>query len=405
MMPSVAAVDATGRPVGPGLLYGDSRGRDGEGKGEAGADPTASYEMAGLSGWAAAAAPGASGLWPAQAVANAALGGPGTIDLSSAFASGPLFGGSGWDQAICDSYGFGPDQLPRVAMFGEAIGHVAPGASRGEPGGASRGEPGGASRGEPGRVHPGEVVLGAGAVDGLCEQLVAGAVHDGDVLVALGSTLVVWLCVPGWPDEVPGLWRVPHIVAGKAMVGGASNAGGMWVDWADRALRPGEAGPGADHLPGDVPLWWPWARGERVPWHDPSLPITLGYAQLSQGPLALRRAALEATGFVARHIVSLAAAGTGTRPRRFIVSGGGTANPAWVQALADVLGEAVTPMATPEGAALGAAFLARMAAGLETSTDDAVRWARWSAPVQPRRDWAEAAGERYQSWCQGLPTR
>jgi xylulokinase len=68
-----------------------------------------------------------------------------------------------------------------------------------------------------------------------------------------------------------------------------------------------------------------------------------------------------------------------------------------------VLGEAVTPMATPEGAALGAAFLARMAAGLETSTDDAVRWARWSAPIEPRPDWAEAAGERYQRWCQDLP--
>ena len=27
MMPSVAAVDASGRPVGPGLLYGDSRGQ------------------------------------------------------------------------------------------------------------------------------------------------------------------------------------------------------------------------------------------------------------------------------------------------------------------------------------------------------------------------------------------
>ena len=42
MMPSLAAVDASGRPVGPGLLYGDSRGQrpsqisDGHG-GEAGA--------------------------------------------------------------------------------------------------------------------------------------------------------------------------------------------------------------------------------------------------------------------------------------------------------------------------------------------------------------------------------
>ena len=167
-------------------------------------------------------------------------------------------------------------------MFGEAIGRVSP------------------------ELVGADVVLGAGSVDGLCEQLVAGAVEDGDVLVALGSTLVVWLCVPGWPEEVPGLWRVPHIAAGKAMVGGASNAGGMWADWADRALRPPSAGD-EGLQPGDVPLWWPWSRGERVPWHDPSLRISLAGADVSQGPQALRRAALEATGFVVRHIVGRAA--------------------------------------------------------------------------------------------------
>jgi xylulokinase len=175
----------------------------------------------------------------------------------------------------------------------------------------------------------------------------------------------------------------------------------MWIDWADRVFRPGSGAEGS-LLPGDVPLWWPWAKGERVPWHDPSLRISLGGADLSQGPAAMRRAALEATGFVARHIVERAS-GTGTRPKRYILSGGGTANPFWRQALADVLGEAVTPMETPYGAAVGAAFLARMAAGLETTTDDAVRWARWSAPVEPLPNWSRAAGERYQRWCQELP--
>ena len=89
-------------------------------------------------------------------------------------------------------------------------------------------------------------MLGAGSVDGMCEQLVAGTVADGDVLVALGSTLVVWLTVPGWPEEVPGLWRAPHVAPGMAMVGGASNAGGMWADWVDRVVRPGGEGGGGD---------------------------------------------------------------------------------------------------------------------------------------------------------------
>ncbi len=390
-MPSVTAVDAQGCPLGPGLLYGDSRGQGAWGQGGPGAtgDPTATDEMARLARWAAGEVPGAAGYWPAQAVANASLGGEGVVDLASAFAAGSLFGGSGWDEAACRSAGLAPGHLPRVAMFGEAVGRV---------GWPELSAPSGDGR------PPPDVVLAAGSVDGLCEQLVAGAVQDGDVLVSLGSTLVVWLTVPGWPSQAPGLWRVPHLVAGKAMVGGASNAGGIWVDWVERLLGPGD-GQGAESLrPDDVPIWWPWARGERVPLHDPGLRASLSGAGLAHGPGALRRGALEATGFVVRHILELASA-SGTRPGRALVSGGGVRNRAWLQALADVLGQPVVPAAASEGAARGAAFLARMALGLHTSLDDARRWAAWSTPVQPRPEWAAAAARRYEAWLAGLPER
>jgi xylulokinase len=405
MMPSVAAVDATGRPVGRGLLYGDGRGSQ-EGSG----DPTTSQEMAQLSAWAARHAPEAAGYWPAQAVANAALGGEGVTDLASAFAAGPLFNGSGWDPGVCEAAGLSPSQLPRVAVFGEAVGKVSPAAL------------GPSSRGKRDREEPEvavsnqgrELVLGAGSVDGLCDQLVAGTVNDGDVLIGLGSTLVVWLTVPGWPPELPYLWRVPHLAAGKAMVGGASNAGGIWADWVDRVVRPARDTGGQlanemegywpDLPPGEVPVWWPWAKGERVPWHDRSLRIGLAGADLSHGPRALRRAAFEATGFVVRYIVELASA-SGTSPQRFVVSGGGTRNLPWLQAVADVLGAPVSPLVVPESAALGAAFLARMAIGEETSMDDAVRWARCGGPVEPDPTWVSAASERYQLWLDGLPER
>ena len=130
MMPSVAAVDGTGRPLGEGLLYGDGRGLQ-----QGSADPTASDEMAQLSGWAARHAPGAAGYWPAQAVANASLGGEGVADLASAFAAGPLFNGSGWDPAACEAAGLVPAQLPRVAVFGEAVGQVGPVRARSAVGG------------------------------------------------------------------------------------------------------------------------------------------------------------------------------------------------------------------------------------------------------------------------------
>ena len=453
MMPSVSPVDEAGRPLGPGLLYG-SAGPVGPG------DPTSSDEMARLAGRAASACPHAGGYWPAQGVANASLGGGGVVDLASAFAFGSLFNGSKWEDVACGEIGLKAAQLPLVSGWGEAVGEV--GDARAHEPGAH--EPGARSAGVDGklRVDLHRIVLGTGSVDGLCEQLVAGAATPGDVLVSLGSTLVVWLCVPGWPENVPaGLWRVPHLAGGMAMVGGASNAGGLWADWADRLLRPagdpggwlagdqggalagapgggfagdegvGDGGAGdegagmvgargrgtisAETLrrgaaggrdvllaPDDVPVWWPWARGERVPWHDASLRVGLAGGSLSHGPAHLRRAALEATGFVVRHIVHLAAS-CGTSPRRYIVSGGGVARPAWLQALAEVLGAPVLPMTLPEGAALGAAFLARMAVGLETSLSDASRWARWAPAVEPRAEWVQAASERYNLWEQGLP--
>ena len=51
--------------------------------------------------------------------------------------------------------------------------------------------------------------------------------------------------------------------------------------------------------------------------------------------------------------------------------------------------------AVPEGAALGAAFLGRIGAGLETSMGDAARWASTERVVEPDPLWADATQGRY----------
>ena len=63
-----------------------------------------------------------------------------------------------------------------------------------------------------------------------------------------GATLIVWAVVDDWV-EAPGLWTLPHTVAGKVLVGGPSNAGALFVDWA-RALL---AGRQASAVPGRPP--------------------------------------------------------------------------------------------------------------------------------------------------------
>ena len=75
-----------------------------------------------------------------------------------------------------------------------------------------------------GRVHDaGGAPLGGGTIDALAEQFVAGADSDGDVLVILGSTLIVWAVLPEW-REAAGVWTVPHTAPGKSLIGGPSNA-------------------------------------------------------------------------------------------------------------------------------------------------------------------------------------
>jgi xylulokinase len=393
MVPAMTAVGSDGRPVAPGLLYGDERGSEtfdetgavaGVVRGpesepsEGGNDPGSSRETLRFVRWLAAAAPTAAGYWHAQAVANRALGGEAALDFGSAFSSGPLFNGSGWDPGYCRDCGTSPEQLPAVRMFGEAVGRVEAGPGRG-------------------------AIIAAGSVDAFSEQLVAGVEQVGDVLMVCGSTLVVWAVAEGWP-QAAGLWTVPYHLPGRAVVGGASNAGGLFLDWVDRLIRPDErvAAGDASHLdPGAVPVWWPYIRGERAPLYDPGRRAALAGLDLTQGPGHVRRAAYEASAFAARSLIDRAAAVSGRYPERIVATGGGTRVRGWMQAVADVVGVPVHPLAVAEGAALGAAFLARIAAGVETSPEDAGRWGATTAPIEPHPDWVKPAADRYQRFMAG----
>jgi xylulokinase len=348
MVPSLVAVDRRGIARSPALLYGDVRGGR--------ANQLGGGEAIGFLRWTAAQVPGAHGYWPAQAVANFALCGEGAMSTSGAFAGYPLYTGTGWDETVLGECGVTAEQLPRVVPDGNPVGKV------------------------------GDAILDAGSIDALCEQLVAGADNDGDVLVICGTTLIVWAVIPEW-IEIPGLWTIPHTAPGKMLIGGASNAGGLFLNWATNLAGRGRG----DMHPGSVPVWSPYVRGERVPFHDANRRAALVDLDLTHDAASVRRAAYEASGFVVRHMLDLA----GAHPRRIVASGGGTRVAEWIQALADCTGLPVDVVAVPEGAALGAAFLARMAAGLETAMTDAARWARQAGTIEPDAEWTVAAGERY----------
>jgi len=362
MVPSLTAVDSDGHPITPGLLYGDSRGRgvgtDAQGTG----GPLPPGEAAEFVRWTAAQAPDAAGYWPAPAVANYALAGEAVIDFPTAYTALPLFDGGGWNAQACAERGATVDQMPRVEAPGVAAGRLR----------ATAGRP---------------VVLAVGAIDALCEQMVAGADDDGDVLVLCGTTLIVWVTISE-ARQVPGLWTIPTMT-GKSQIGGASNAGGLFLGWVDRVLRPGDPATAVD--PRRVPVWSPYLRGERVPLHDPDRRGMLDALDLTDDAATLRRAAYEASGFVVRQLIEL----SGANASRIVAAGGGTRVEPWLRAIADATGRPVAVSAVAEGAALGAAFLGRMALGRESSITDAARWAATERVVQPDPAWTGPMEERY----------
>ena len=353
MVPSLTAVDDAGKPLTPGLLYGDARGRSATGP----ATTFLSGEAVEFLRWTVRHAPDAHGYWPAAAVANQALAGEAVIDNSTAGTAYPLYDGNDWSAAVCGDCGAAPETMPRVQTTGMAVG----------------------------RVAGTDAVLAAGAVDAVCEQLVAGAEGDNDVLVMCGTTLIVWATIDAF-REVPGLWTLPHPIPGKCQIGGPSNAGGLFLGWVDRLV-----GPGTEVDPGRVPVWSPYVRGERVPLHDPDRRGVLDGLNLTHDGASVRRAAFEASGFVVRQLIEM----SGIRPSRIVATGGGTRVEPWMQAIADATGVPVDVSGVAEGAALGAAFLARMAIGLETSVTDAARWASVERVVEPAADWTSAVEDRY----------
>ena len=386
MVPSMCGVDSAGMPVTAGLLYGDARGRtatarsadtDGpDGSPDAGDGPgpvpgtdasegSTEGEAAGFARWLAGL-DGVEALSPAQATANRALCGVAAIDSSTAMAMAPMSDGQVWAPGLLDEIDMGAEQLPAIS-----------------PGAAAVGERDGA-------------LVSAGTIDALGEQLVAPCGDVGDVLVMCGTTLLPWVLTDEW-IEVEGLWTFPSARAGIMAVGGASNAGGLFVDRVRTLV--GDTSP--EELlalqPEDLPVWLPYPRGERTPLHDTDRRAELLDLHVGHTPAHVLMAAYEAAGFVVRHHIDL----SGLRADRIVAVGGGTQSAVWMQALADATGLTVDVAAEPYSAALGAAYHSRVTAGLEADTSEARRWGRVARQVEPRPAHTTAAVHRYRRFRQG----
>ncbi len=377
MVPSLTAVNRRGVPVLPGLMYGDIEGRPDEaadGADEAHPPIPVMADTEGFLRWAVTAAPDATGYWPCQAVTTYALAGVPAIDTGVTASMGALHSWGKWNIDLIGSIGASVSQLPVIVPMAQSGGTL------------------------PGT----DTVFTGGSIDALCDQIVSGATEAGDVLAIFGATLIVSVVTEEWL-QAPGLVSYPHTTPDRFLIGGPSNAGALFVDWARNLLR-GVPRPGPDREkldprigdPARVPVWLPYVRGERTPFNDHTLRSHLYGLDIASDPNALERAAYEASGFVIARMIQR----SGAKVRRVVASGGGSRVTAWMSAVADATQLPVDTVAVPEGAARGAAYFARMAAGLETSLHDASRWASVGRRIEPDPSWVKATRDRFELFCE-----
>lgn len=388
--PTLLPLDAAGRPLRPGILYGvDTRAQDQIAALEAELGADTIFAHSGMALTSQAIGPKIRWLreqepevWARTATLTTAssylvyrLTGEHVIDHHTGAHSMPLYDpqARAWSGRFAGAVlgDKGLDALPRLAWSDEVAGHVTPEAAALT--GLRAGTP-----------------VAVGTVDALSEAISVGVTQPGDLMVMYGST-TFFVLVQDAPTPDPRVWSVGGAFAGQVnLAAGMGTTGSLtrwFVDEFARELPTGEAydelfaqagalAPGADGL-----LLLPYFSGERTPINDPQARGVVAGLTLSHRREHLFRAALEGVGFGVRHNIE-AFRDLGADVRRVVAVGGGARTHTWLQIVSDISGEVQELPRVTVGASYGDAFLAGLAAGV-LERGDLTRWVRPDRTVTP----------------------
>jgi xylulokinase len=229
-----------------------------------------------------------------------------------------------------------------------------------------------------------------GTIDAAAEAVSVGVTGPGDLMLMYGSTIFVIL-VTAKPVRDARLWYAPWLFEGlEASQAGLATSGTLTRWFADQFAReidpkevmPALAREAATSPPGAKGLVvLPYFSGERTPIHDTKAKGCIFGLDLTHTRADVYRAAIEGIGFAVRHITETYR-DVGQPPTRVIAVGGGTNNAVWLQAVSDASGYPQILREVTSGASFGDAFLAAVATNY-TALGDIERWnatARIQAP-------------------------
>ncbi|BAM00519.1 MULTISPECIES: xylulokinase [Caldilinea] len=272
-----------------------------------------------------------------------------------------------WSPRLIEAMRLDPEKLPPIRACGEVIGMVTPKAA------------------EATGLAPGTPVI-AGMTDGTAAAVEVGLTRPGDAAEMTGQSTVLLICSDA-PYRGTALIPLGHAIPGLHLVVGAMSATGGALRWfrdqlgeheVAEAQRQGvdpfellsakaaQSPPGANRL-----IFLPYMYGERSPiWDSAARGVFFGLSlATTKGDLV--RAILEGAAYGLRHNVETAAE-AGFMVETLACVGGGARSALWNQIKADVLGRPVTLPQAASGAAMGDAILVAASVGLYTSLSEAV---------------------------------
>lgn len=251
----------------------------------------------------------------------------------------------------------------------------------------------------------GTPVMGGGG-DQAAQAVGVGAVEPGVVAMTLGTSGVVFASSDRPLTERRGrLHAFPHAVWNKWHVMGVMLSAAGSLRWYRDVVAPevdfetliGEA---TDVDPGSEGLFFlPYLSGERTPHADPHVRGAFVGLTLRHGRAHMTRAVLEGVAYGLRdNLALMQEVGLGSIDQ-VRVSGGGAKSPLWRQILADVCGVDLVTVEAGEGAALGAALLAGVGAGVWPTAAEAcgaaVELGEQTSPDPETRELYEPLYERF----------
>ncbi|MEA3406454.1 MAG: FGGY-family carbohydrate kinase [Chloroflexota bacterium] len=248
-----------------------------------------------------------------------------------------------------------------------------------------------------------KTVVVSGATDGTASLLASGAAAPGDWNSTLGTTLVLKGVSESLLRDPLGRIYCHRHPDGYWLPGGASSTGADCLVQRFDAERLSQLNAGARrHTPTDLLIYPLMRRGERFPFQKPEATgFILGETEDEGVYFAAHLEGLAYVERLAYEVVQDLGASVGDT---VYTAGGGTQSATGLQIRADVMQKSLQVPETPAGA-MGAAILAARAAGYDSVLEATKEMVHYRQTVEPRCSLAPAYEERYRRFIQACRER